>query len=32
MDTFQNIAFVLMAVGFWFALQKWILPKLGVPT
>lgn len=19
-------------VGFWFALQKWILPRMGVPT
>jgi len=32
MDVLQNIAVVLLLVGFWFALQKWILPKLGVPT
>ena len=32
MDAIQKIAVVLLVVGLWFSLQKWILPKLGVPT
>lgn len=23
---------LLALVGFWYALQRWILPRLGVPT
>ena len=32
MGALQNLAVVLLIVGLWFSLQKWILPKLGVPT
>jgi hypothetical protein len=28
----KDILIVLAIVGAWFALQRYILPKLGVPT
>ncbi len=28
----KDILIVLLILFAWFALQKWILPRLGVPT
>jgi len=28
----QDILIVLAIVGAWFVLQKYVLPKLGIPT
>jgi hypothetical protein len=27
-----DVLWILMAIGLWIALQRWILPRLGVPT
>lgn len=28
----KDILIVLLVLFAWFALQKWVLPRLGVPT
>ena len=28
----KNLWLLLIAVAAWFALQAWILPRMGVPT
>ena len=32
MELLQNIAVFVAIIAAWFALQRWILPRLGVPT
>jgi hypothetical protein len=28
----SDAAYLLLALGAWIALQRWILPRMGVPT
>ena len=32
MEILWNVLIVIGALGAWIALQRWVLPKLGVPT